>query len=130
MLAVELRPEETGRSLKNVVGALTFSDFLVEFFDSLRLGGGHPGRISVVDVDLAHSRPDRLHAVAQLADHPVHYPMLVPNSVRNARTIRIAPAFSSGLYRRDVGFPGTCSCGNSILVAKVWSLRGFPGRFT
>ncbi len=38
-------------------------------------------------------------------------PCSVPNSARNARTIRTAAAFSSGLYRRDVGFPGTCSFG-------------------
>src|SRR5271156_4318649 len=33
-------------------------------------------------------------------------PCSVPNSARNARTIRTAAAFSSGLYLRAVGFPG------------------------
>jgi hypothetical protein len=31
--------------------------------------------------------------------------------VRNARTIRTAAAFASGLYVRVVGFPGDCSFG-------------------
>ncbi|EUA23975.1 hypothetical protein I553_3463 [Mycobacterium xenopi 4042] len=36
-------PEETGRSLENLVGALEFSVFLFKLFDSARLRSRHPG---------------------------------------------------------------------------------------
>jgi hypothetical protein len=51
--------------------------------------------------------PHRFSAKSKLAGHPVHRPVL--GAQRNARTIRTAAAFSCGLYRRYVGFPGTCS---------------------
>jgi hypothetical protein len=43
VLAVELRPEETGRSLHNFVGPLQFSDFLLKIPDPLRLPVDTPG---------------------------------------------------------------------------------------
>ena len=74
VLAVELRPEETGRSFQNFVGALEFSVLLLQVFDPLRLGSRHSGRVAVVDVGLAHPGAHRLHALAELAGHPIHRP--------------------------------------------------------
>jgi hypothetical protein len=111
VLAVELRPEETGRSLQNFVGTLRFSDLLLKFPDPLRLRGRHPGRVTVVDVALAHPGAHRFHAVAELAGNPVHRPMLGAQLGTQSAHIRTAAAFSSGLYLRVVGFPGDCSFG-------------------
>ena len=126
MLAVELRAEETRCSLQNLIGALEFSYLLLELFNPRRLRGGHPGRVPVVDVGLAHPGAHRLDPVAELTGNTV--PCSVPNPERNARTIRTAAAFSSGLYLRLVGLPGDCSFGiPCTLVSKVRSLRDFQG---
>ena len=48
MLAVELRPEETGRSFQYLVGALEFSVLLLKLFDPDRLHDGHTRRVPVI----------------------------------------------------------------------------------
>lgn len=69
MLAVELRPEETGSSFQNLVGPLEFSDLLLELFDLLRLGGRYSGFVTVVDVGLADPRTYRLDSIAELVSN-------------------------------------------------------------
>jgi len=61
-------------------------------------------RVTHVDVSLTHPGPDRLDAVSRLMRETAHRPRSVLSSVRNARTIRSAAAFSSALHRRDVSF--------------------------
>lgn len=128
VLAVELRAEETGRSLQNLVRPFEFSHLLLKLFDPRRLRSGHSGGIPVVDIGLPHAQPHRLHPVAELTRHPVHRPVLGAQ----LRPQRAHHPHRSGLLLRAVstrrGLPRRLFLWHdSILVSKVRSLRDFPG---
>ena len=78
MLAALLRPEERRRTLQYLVGALQFSDFLLELLDPIGLGGAHSHSQTVIDIGLLDPRPDGLDPVTQLRGNPRCRPMLGP----------------------------------------------------
>src|SRR5271168_5319189 len=128
VLAVELRPEETRRSLQNLVGPLEFSVLLLENLDPLRLGRTDTGRIPVVDVGLAHPGAHRFHAVAELAGNPVHRPVIgaqlstqgTHHPHRSGLLLRAVPTRRRLPWRLFLRH-------DSILVSKVRSLQDFQG---
>ena len=109
--------------LQNLVGALEFSVLLLKLFDPLATPRSTPWSVPVIDVCLAHPRPHRLDAVAELAGYPLHRAVLGAQFPRNGRTIRTAAAFSSGCTDASSASQALFLRHNSILVSKVWSLH-------
>jgi len=70
VLAVELRPEETGCPLENFVGSLEFTVLLLERPHPRRLARAHPAHVALIDVSLADPGPHRLDAITQLGRDP------------------------------------------------------------
>ena len=66
MLAVELRPEETGGPLQDFVGALELTVLLLQSLHLRRVTGTDARDVALVDISLTDPGPHRLGAVPQL----------------------------------------------------------------
>jgi len=72
VLAVELRPEETGCPLKDLVGPLQLAVLLRERRHLRDVTRADPRHVALIDVSLADPGPHRLEAVTQLRRDPLH----------------------------------------------------------
>lgn len=78
MLAVELRPEETGLSLQDFVGPTKLADFLLKLRHPPRLNRSHADDMTKINIELFQSRPHGLEPVPELRRDSLHRPMLSP----------------------------------------------------